>query len=88
MVNCIVVELTDGSLRAYVYPDEESARSWHAECHEEWNKGRNLIFHFPKGSYRGLNEIHSGDEVAHLRLATRESVTAANIDHRDAMIFG
>jgi hypothetical protein len=41
---CVVVELVDGSLHAYVYPDKAIAESVYDECREEWNAGRTLVF--------------------------------------------
>ena len=88
MVNCIIVEFTDGTARAYAYPDEESAKNWYRECRQEWNAGRDLIFYLPPTRRGPLNEIHVGDDVAHLELATRDSVEAREIECRAAVIFG
>jgi hypothetical protein len=87
VVNCIVLELTDGTLLAYGYPDEESAATWYQECRQEWNAGRNLIFYLPPRRHAQSNEMHTGDDVAHIELTTRESVEQRGIEYREAVIF-
>jgi hypothetical protein len=87
VVNCIVVELTDGSVRAYSYPDEESAEAWYRECRAEWNAGRNLIFYFRR-THGPSSEMHFADNVAHLELASGDSVKSRGVESREAVIFG
>jgi hypothetical protein len=86
-VNCILVELTDGSIRAYAYPDDESAESWYRECRAEWNAGRNLIFYLRPG-YGASYAMHAGDSVTHLELEALAHVKDRGIDYREAVVFG
>jgi hypothetical protein len=88
---CILVELTDRSLCAYNYPDEESAASWHSECRQEWNFGRTLIFNLRGSSVNRFmpdHEMHDGDEVTHLALTTLEDAQKRGAICRDAVVFG
>ena len=62
MLNCILVELTDGSLRAYAYPDQESAEISYRECREEWNAGHNLIFYLRRADGGSSSEIHFAEQ--------------------------
>ena len=86
-MKCIVVELTDGSIEAYAYPDDESAAAWFGECRTEWNAGRNLIFYLRPG-YAGSYVMRHGDSVAHLELASLDDVKTRGVDFREAIIFG
>ena len=88
MLNCIVLELTNGTTVAYSYPDEHSAQEWYRECRLEWNEGRTLTFHMPKRSRGAAMQIHPADDVAHLGLATRDELTARGIDYAEAVTFG
>jgi hypothetical protein len=86
-LSCILVALTDGSLRAFDYPDEQSAESWYRESREEWNAGRTVVFYV---RWRGSTstERYGGDEVAHLEITTRDNAEARGAECQDALIFG
>ena len=85
---CILVELTDGSLRGFDYPDEESAKTWYSECREEWNAGRNVVFYMRRPRFGPSSEMHDGNEVAHLEVTTRDDASRRGAECRDAVIFG
>ncbi|MDX6453852.1 MAG: hypothetical protein QOH16_3901 [Gaiellaceae bacterium] len=88
VVNCILVELTDGNLQAYAYPDEETAATWYRECRDEWNEGRNVIFHLPQRAHGPSTVMHFPDDVAHLELTTREALGTRGVEYREAVTFG
>lgn len=88
MRNCILVELTDGSIRAFVYPDEESAARWYEECRTEWNEERNLIFYRRSSRFGPSHEMYEGDNVAHLELTTPEIAAERGAESRAAVTFG
>lgn len=85
-VRCILVELTDGSFRAYAYPDDDSAETCYRECRAEWNAGRNLMFNLR--GYGPSHAIHAGDSVAHLELIALDEIKNRGIDYREAFIYG
>ena len=86
--SCIFVELTDGTLQAFNYPDPESAEKSYRECREEWNAGRNVIFYLRRTRYGRPSALYYGDEVAHLELTTREDAAKRGADCQDAVVFG
>jgi hypothetical protein len=84
---CILVEFTDGSFRAYDYPDEDSAVRSYDECRGEWNAGRNLVVYLrPRGF--SSSGVHRGDEVAHLELTTPDDAKGRGVECQQAVIFG
>jgi hypothetical protein len=89
--SCILVELIDGSIHAFSYPDEQSARTHLEESRAEWNAGRSLVFNLARSStnrFSPSNVEYPGDEVAHLELTTREDAEGRAIDLRTALVFG
>lgn len=89
--SCILVELTDASLWAFSYPDEESARAHFNECRSEWNAGRTLIFYLARNSTNRFAPPvveFLGDEVAHIELTSREEAERRNVDVRRAVVHG
>lgn len=88
MRTCIVVELTDGSFRAFAFPSEDIAAAWYQECRAEWNEARNLVFHVRSRRGPSVPTILDGDTVAHLELASHEDVDARGIRCSSAVTFG
>jgi hypothetical protein len=89
--SCILVELVDGTLDAFAYPDEESAQAHLRECRAEWNAGQSLIFNLTRSStnrFSPSNIEYPGDSVAHLELVTREDANTRGVDVRSAVVFG
>lgn len=87
---CILIELTDGSVRAFKYPDEEMAATWYEECRGEWNAGRTIIFNLRRSSvnrFAPSTEMHDGDGVSHLGLTTPAEAERRGAMLRDAVIF-
>jgi hypothetical protein len=86
---CILVELTDGTARAYEFPDEQSAATWYAECRSEWNAGRTVVFTLrPAHRFSPTSAMHRGDDVAHLELTTADAATARGVECSPAVILG
>ncbi|HEY5320037.1 MAG TPA: hypothetical protein VIJ76_04080 [Galbitalea sp.] len=83
MLNCILIELIDGSRRTFAFPDQADAEKWYEECRQEWNDGRTVVFHLPGSA----TAMYDGDSIAHIELVARETLTE-NIDCFPTVIFG
>jgi hypothetical protein len=88
---CILVELVDGSMDAYDYPDEESAESWYVECRQEWNAERTVLFNLRTNSQNRFSPLvarYDSDQVSHLELTTRKDAEGRGALRRDAVLLG
>jgi hypothetical protein len=86
--SCVLIELTNGDLKAFQFYDTDLAKRCWRECREEWNAGRNLVIYLRKTRCGPPSVMYHGDEVAHLELASREDATQRGAICKDAVVFG
>ena len=85
---CILIEFADGSLRAFDYPDERSAKSWYDECRDDWRFARTVLFYLRRGNLAPTTEVHRGNDVVRFELTTRDDARERGAEIRDAVILG
>lgn len=86
--NCIVIELADGTMRAFAYPDEDSAAKSYSECRRDWNAGGVLLFYLRPVRGNTPTVTYPGDNVSHLERTTRRDAEVRGIECLSAVIVG